>query len=189
MKKKCGIILMAAGAIALVLAAGLQISNLREDYKAEKESAKIITSLKKGMEEERQIEENEEEEAYIQIDGRNYIGYLSIPSIGCELPVLSNWNYENLRVAPCRFSGSIAMKNLVVAAHNYDHHFGRLALIEPGETVVFTDVKGNTSKFTSVETEELMPEEVDSMNDSGYELTMFTCTYSGQKRIAVRCRE
>ncbi len=38
----------------------------------------------------------------MDIDGRDYIGYLEMPTIGISLPVMSDWSYPLLRIAPCR---------------------------------------------------------------------------------------
>ena len=35
-----------------------------------------------------------------ELNGWDYIGYLSIPSIGLELPVMSQWSYAGLKIAP-----------------------------------------------------------------------------------------
>lgn len=37
----------------------------------------------------------------VQIDGRRYIGILSIPAVQMELPGVSEWSYPGLRIAPC----------------------------------------------------------------------------------------
>ena len=29
-------------------------------------------------------------------------GYLSVPSVGLELPVMAEWDYDRLKTAPCR---------------------------------------------------------------------------------------
>lgn len=60
------------------------------------------------------------------INGRDYIGVLSIPSLELELPVISQWDYPALKVAPCRYSGSLYQDNLIICAHNYASHFGKL---------------------------------------------------------------
>ena len=60
------------------------------------------------------------------INGRDYIGVLTIPSLELELPVLSQWDYPALKVAPCRYSGSLYQDNLIICAHNYASHFGKL---------------------------------------------------------------
>ena len=41
-----------------------------------------------------------------EIEGNGYIGLLEIPALGLSLPVMSEWSYPNLKLAPCRYSGS-----------------------------------------------------------------------------------
>ena len=40
------------------------------------------------------------------INGIDFIGVLRIPTLELELPVISEWNYPNLKSAPCRYSES-----------------------------------------------------------------------------------
>ena len=40
------------------------------------------------------------------INGIDFIGVLRIPALELELPIISEWNYPNLKTAPCRYSGS-----------------------------------------------------------------------------------
>ena len=51
------------------------------------------------------------------IDGRNYIGVLDIPALGLSFPIISEWSYDALQIAPCRYSGSAYLDNLVIAGH------------------------------------------------------------------------
>ena len=60
------------------------------------------------------------------IDGNDFIGVLQIPALDLELPVISEWSYPNLRIAPCRFSGSAYLDDMVICGHNYSAHFGKL---------------------------------------------------------------
>ena len=123
------------------------------------------------------------------VDGRLYIGILRIPSLGLELPVISDWSYEGLRVAPCRYSGSAYSDDLVVAAHSYASHFGKIHSLSYGEEVSFTDVRGNVFLYEVASIEELGSSDVAAMTESGWELTLFTCTFDGANRVAVRCEE
>lgn len=60
----------------------------------------------------------------VEIDGYYYIGYISIPALGMELPVMSDWSYPQLNISPCRYAGSTKTDDLVIAGHNYTRHFG-----------------------------------------------------------------
>lgn len=119
----------------------------------------------------------------------NYIGILRAPSIGLELPVIADWSYYNLNFAPCCFSGSAYQGNFVICAHNYAAHFGSLDRISPDDTIVFTDIGGNNFFYTVESIDILEPADIDEMISEEYDLTLFTCTFSGQARVAVRCKK
>lgn len=121
------------------------------------------------------------------VDGRSYIGVLEMPALSLELPVISEWSSSDLNVAPCRYAGSAYSNNLVIAAHNYRSHFGRLDNLSPGDEVVFTDVDGNVFRYEVIELETLSSYASDEMVSGDWDLTLFTCTLSGQQRITVRC--
>ena len=74
------------------------------------------------------------------IDGKDYIGVLTIPSLELELPVISQWDYAALKVAPCRYSGSLYQNNLIICAHNFASHFGKLKNLRAGDIAIFTDM-------------------------------------------------
>lgn len=120
------------------------------------------------------------------VNGRAYIGVLSIPSLNLELPVLSQWSYPNLKDAPCRYSGSLYQNDLIICAHNYASHFGRLKTLQPGDTLLFTDMDDQVVSFQMVEQETLEPNDQEAMTTGDWDLTLFTCTPGGQTRVTVR---
>lgn len=123
----------------------------------------------------------------VEIDGYNYIGYLSIPSLNLELPIMADWDYTRLKIAPCRYTGSVRGENLVIMAHNYDRHFGRLSSLSEGDIVIFTDMDGITTEYEVVGRDLLDPYAVEEMTSGDFDLTLFTCTYGGQSRVTVYC--
>ena len=122
-----------------------------------------------------------------EIDGHNYIGFVGIPALELELPVMADWTYPQLKIAPCRFTGSIFTDDLVIMAHNFERHFGRIRDLKPGETVTFTDMEGQTISNEGVVLDILHPTAVENMTAGEYDLTLFTCTYGGKSRVTVRC--
>ncbi len=121
------------------------------------------------------------------LDGQEYIGVLEIPSHALRLPVISDWSYPALRISPCRYSGSAYTDDFVISAHNYRSHFGCLKSLPMGAEILFTDMDGNIFSYEVVERTTLNPEDVESMIDSEWDLTLFTCTVGGQYRVTVRC--
>ena len=120
------------------------------------------------------------------INGRDYIGVLTIPSLELELPVLSQWDYPALKVAPCRYSGSLYQDNLIICAHNYASHFGKLKNLRVGDTAIFTDMDENVVRFRLAAQETIQPEDLEAMEAGDWDLTLFTCTVGGQSRVTVR---
>lgn len=78
----------------------------------------------------------------VMLDGYEYVGYVEIPVLGLKLPVMSEWDYTRLKIAPCRQFGSSRTDDLVIAAHNYESHFGHLKDLSEGDSVTFTDMEG-----------------------------------------------
>ena len=124
----------------------------------------------------------------VEIDGHAYIGYISLPTLELELPVMSEWSYPKMKIAPCRYWGSVYLDNMVIAAHNYVDHFGRLSSLSVGEPVRFTDVDGNVFEYTVSELLELKPDQtLEMVKGLDWDLTLFTCNTSGRQRLTVRC--
>lgn len=122
-----------------------------------------------------------------QIYGYDYIAMLSIPALELELPVMDEWDYTRLRINPCRYAGTAYLRNLVICAHNYTSHFGRLSSLSIGDEIILTDMDGNVFRYLVGEIMTLGPAAVEEMTDSGWDLTLFTCTLGGATRVTVRC--
>ena len=120
-----------------------------------------------------------------KVNGHEYIGTLSIPSLGLKVPVQRNWSYENLSVSPCRYSGSAYAGNLAIIAHTY--HFGKLSSLALDATVTFTDMENNVFRYVVREKNTISPNDANEIAHSGHDLTLVTCTLSGTKRVAVYC--
>lgn len=121
------------------------------------------------------------------INGIDYIGVLRIPSLELELPVISQWSYPGLKIAPCRYTGSAYLNNLIICAHNYTSHFGNLKNLQEDDIVTFTDIDENVFTYEVELLETLMPTDIEEMENSGWDLTLFTCTIGGSYRVTVRC--
>lgn len=202
MKNKRGIGLITIGIVFIFAAAGLSLYNHIEEKNAENSSAKAAEILEKEIiiKQEFEIYENAAEENipdYIlnpkmdmpeaEIDGVGYIGTLEIPKIGLVLPVISEWSYPNLKIAPCRYFGSVYLDNMVIAGHNYKSHFKELESLSAGDSVIFRDVDGNEFLYLIGAKEVLPPTAIEEMTSGEWDFTLFTCNRTGTYRIAIRC--
>lgn len=124
-----------------------------------------------------------------EYDGRRYVGVITIPALEVELPVLKGWSRSGAKIAPCRFEGTPYMDDLVICAHNYQSHFGRLNTLKTGDLVQFMDMEGNLFTYQVVSFEILQPNQAELLRSGGWDLTLFTCTIGGQTRFTVRCEK
>ena len=116
-----------------------------------------------------------------------YIGVLDLPALNLSLLVMSDWDYERLKMAPCRQFGSAATDDLVIAGHNYINHFGSLGMLKAGDSVTFTGTDGAVNTYVVSETATISPTETEKVTESGYPLVLYTCTYGRQSRIVIYC--
>lgn len=198
MRNKLGNALIALGVLALLAAVLLMGYNQWDSTRAEKAADRVLTQLEESIAEPRTIYPGDAAEPTADtempvgtIDGYDYIGYLSIPSIGLALPVMQQWSYPGLKIAPGRYSGSLYTDDLVIAGHNYARHFSPLTHLTVGTEVLFVDMNDNTWHYAVSNTEVLQPTQIEEMAvktpDSNWDLTLFTCTTTGQARYALRC--
>lgn len=200
MRTKVGSICMTLGVLLLIGAVGLLAYNRWDDWRAGHSVAEIQDALEDaentkninntGGSETADSTSQTGEMGTIEIDGYEYIGTLSIPSYGLELPIMAEWSYPGLKIAPGRYSGSIWTDDLIICGHNYERHFGNLKYLETGDEITFTDVDGNVFSYQVEEVIILQPTDVEEMvsQESGeWDLTLFTCTIGGQTRVTVRC--
>ena len=133
-------------------------------------------------------EEPEDEPQSLTVMGYDVLGTLRIPSVDIDLPVLNEWSYDLLTVAPCRYSGSIETGDLVILGHSYRTHLHPLRQVQPGDSVELTDAAGTVHRYVVAETEILRGSD-GSLLPSGYPLTIFTCTADSKHRFLARCSE
>ena len=195
-RKQKGRFLIRLGLLLIAAALCFIIYNLYEEHRAREQSGQALDALQEYIPGSDQNNDtsmpdymlNPDMEMPTQtIDGIDYIGVLEIPSLNLELPVISQWSYPNLRIAPCRYSGSAYSGGLVIAAHNYDSHFGRLKTLQTDDEVIFTDIDGNTFTYKVAVMEILEPLATEEMKSEEWDLSLFTCTIGGRSRVTVRC--
>lgn len=206
MRKGIGICCILLGITCMLAAAGLVVYNRFESKTGAQFSQALLQDIQEKMEETAQAETKQQgnrteemiaeeftellprEMATISVDGYNSIGFLTIPVLELELPVLTDWSYEKLKKAPCHYYGSCYDADFVIAAHNYPAHFGRLSELRQGDLVFFTDAVGECHCYEVVLLETLEPTATVEMITSGFDLSLYTCTTGGSNRVTVRCR-
>jgi len=186
-EQKIGRILASAGTVLIVLALLIVGGNIREDEQAGKASQEIGEKVE-ALTTDTDASAVADTMETVQVEGHSYIGMISIPALNIELPVMDSWSLPNLKIAPCRYKGTVQGNDLIICAHNYRKHFGLLNTLDIGDEVVFQDVRGMQTAYRITEITLLQPDQVREMEEGDWDLTLFSCTYMGYARVTVRCR-
>ena len=197
-----GKILTGVGLLLIAAALLLTVYNIRESDRAGAESEEMVVrmeSLTADLPERLETEKKELVPEYkknpememptVEVNGQECVGMIEIPALGLKLPVISEWSDAKLKKAPCRYSGSAYLKNMIIAGHNFRTHFSGIKRLNPGDSVVFKDADGNVFSYEVAEIETVGGYDIEKMEAGDWDLTLFTCTNKGKARAAVRCRE
>ena len=197
-----GKLLTGVGLLLIAAALLLTVYNIRESDRAGAESEEMVVrmeSLTAALPERLETEKKEPVPEYkknpememptVEVNGQECVGMIEIPALGLKLPIISEWSDAKLKKAPCRYSGSAYLKNMIIAGHNYRTHFSGIKRLNTGDSVVFTDADGNVFSYEVAEIETVGGYDIEKMEAGDWDLTLFTCTNKGKARAAVRCRE
>lgn len=203
-KRIRAVLLLVLGAALLLGAAALVLVQQQRDRLAGETAATLVSAIKSGrctvqtepvqttVSDSDSVPEAPSnasapmEAIAITPDGYGLLGIVRIDALSIELPVLAQWSYSLLDIAPCRYSGSIAGENLVILGHSYDSHFRPLRQAEVGMDVTLTDATGRLHRYRVAAVETVAGSDGDAL-PSSYPLTIFTCTSDSRHRVLVRC--
>lgn len=78
----------------------------------------------------------------IEIDGENFIGLIEIPLYDCTLPVYASWEQGRADDFPCRYTGSVYDRTLIIGGSNAVGQLDLTKTITEHDRVFFTDTEG-----------------------------------------------
>ena len=196
-------VLLAFGIVCLTAALGLSVYNLASSDRAATQAADVVEALTPLMtppiEEEggtanavpsvpMEGDHPDREMPTVELDSTRYVGRLEIPELRLNLPVAASFSMKQLTKTPALYAGSVYGGDMVIAAHNYNSHFGRLNQLEVGDEVRFVATDGRVYRYVVGWSEKMAPSESEEMvEDANWDLTLFTCTYNGKQRFTLRC--
>lgn len=200
MRRKLGVSLMALGLALLAASVGLLTFNRREADRAEAASLELLPAISEAIAQHQTVQETEPalqlplptepttpRMKEVEVDGRLCVGYVSIPRLSLDLPVLAACTDENLKISPCLYSGTTMEDDLVLAGHNYRRHFGPIRRLKIGNDVIFVDMDGNTTHYQVAAVDAVPPTAVEEVTSGQFDLALVTCTYGGETRLVVYC--
>lgn len=131
-------------------------------------------------------------------DGHSFsvIGLIEIKSIKLNYPIISTYNDELLKIAPCRFYGPMPNEvgNLCIAGHNYNSYkfFSKLKDLSNGDIVTIYDLSGNKIDYSIYKSYETDYNDLTCTNqdtNGKKEITLITCNNIKNKRRVIKATE
>lgn len=123
----------------------------------------------------------------LEIDGRNIIALIEIPSTDTQLPIEDKWNKIDFGFFPGRFGGCIYDGTLIVGGYDRKGSFDVLKKLEIGNEITVTDMMGTkySYKVSSIERKKSAKQE--DLFDVSSHVTLFVRDEGTMDYIVVRC--
>ncbi len=181
--------------IGLLLAAGGSIGwNLYEQNNAKSASESLLALAEQKLEAQQAQPSQPQElptasgEESTSWDLYNLDGILSIPSLGLRLPVLSDYSEDLLKVSVCVYEkdGEGQPPRMILAGHNYPAHFGKLSSLQPGDSVGYEPIEGESISYQVVEVTEIAADDREALESGEWDMTLLTCNWDMSRRVLAR---
>ncbi|WP_091495547.1 class D sortase [Amphibacillus marinus] len=177
-KLRVGVIAMFVGTICIAIA-------LTYDWYTTSRSASLVQAmdlLRSGAE----IDHLEQWSA----EDLDSVYQLEIPAIELDQYVLAETTEENLALALTQVieGRNPELDNVTIAGHRGyrgDRHFSKLPDVQKGDELVLSD-QTHRYRYLVKSIEVVEPQDVHVLENNGPELTLITCTLSGEQRVVVK---
>lgn len=192
MRKKISLCCICLGIVCILGAAGILGYTQIEEKNAASFSQTVTTVFGEELQKTYTTEGETEQllTKSIAINGAEYMGVLLIPQLELELPVASTYTEALLQQTPCVFAGEIETEDIIIAAHNYEVHFGKISQLEVNDEIFLVDVAGKMHQYQLVLEETLDGDDLADLYAGEWDLTLFTCSHlNNAKRAVLRFEE
>lgn len=123
----------------------------------------------------------------LQIDGRDFVGLVEIPTFGVTLPIYNAWDAAKTTDYPCRFCGTVYDGSLVIGGADQQGQFDFLDRIELGNVIKVVDMTGGEYEYTVTRVDRSKTAEADILIDDSCDLTLFVRDTYSLDYLIVRC--
>lgn len=126
--------------------------------------------------------------ASMELDGVNIIGIIEVPKYSAKLPIHATWNGDLLSWIPCRFSGSIYDRSLIIGTGEGEGQFSFADTIQLGDLIYVTDMEGGRYSYSVSDIDRADHANSDTLQSDACDLTVFVKDSLSMKYIIIRCK-
>lgn len=179
-----GILLIAISAIVLV---NDLVSKKNDAVNAEQILLKVEQIIPDGM-------DMYPEERYsdtmpsMEIDGIDVAGIIEVPKYNMKSVINSNWDKNHVFSVPCRFTGSVYNRTLIIGSSDYSGQFDFANTMNVGEIIYITDMEGGRYTYSVEKIEHSKNAETQKLQSGGWDMTVFVKQTSSNQYLFLRCK-
>ncbi len=182
-------VLKIAGLVLLLAGVGLFVFTRLSAAYGQRQVTQMMTDLERLLPERWSgvAAENTDAMPVLSLDGQDVVGVLEIPVYGVALPVGDQWSTAGITTHPCRFTGSLYDRDLVIGGVDRQGQLACLDVIEDGTAVTVTDMTGAVFSYTVARVERSKSAKAEVLVAEDYDLTLFVRDTYSLEYILVRC--
>ena len=185
-RKACVIVGACLLAAAVVLLSAWQV-NIRISEKKAKEYVDTIYKLIPKPQGAVVAQRSDNTMPALSVDGKDFVGILEMPRYESAQPVCASWG--SISKTPCRFSGSIYDRTMLLGATTQKGQYDFYREICVGDSVLFTDMAGNRYSYAVTDVSYTKSADRDTLYREDASLTLFIKNVYAVEYIIVYCDE
>ena len=155
----------------------------------EYDAARALTKAQELMPDRVDLYPEERSKDYMpamEIEGLNIAGIIDLPDQGYKAVFRSTWDADHARALPCRYTGSVYNRTLVIGAYGGEGQFDFAHRLEAGQTLYVTDMEGGRYRYAIERIEHAKRINEKKLTSGDWDLTVFVKQTSGEY-LLIRC--
>ncbi|MBP3322194.1 MAG: sortase [Clostridia bacterium] len=123
----------------------------------------------------------------MEIKGLNIAGIIDLPDQDYKAVFRSTWDADHARALPCRYTGSVYNRTLVIGAYGGTGQFDFAKRLDAGQILYITDMEGGRYRYEIKRIEHAKRISEKKLTSGDWDLTLFVKQTSGGY-LLLRCR-
>ena len=169
----------------LLIAGGLTVFTVDKisTKTVEYDAARALTKAQELMPDRVDLYPEERSKDYMpamEIEGLNIAGIIDLPDQGYKAVFRSTWDADHARALPCRYTGSVYNRTLVIGAYGGAGQFDFAHRLEAGQTLYVTDMEGGRYRYAIERIEHAKRINEKKLTSGDWDLTVFVKQTSGE---------
>lgn len=191
LKGKFSLVCILAGAVLILVAVAILLANGFSARQDARDARRILeeaqTLMPQAMDRIPQ-ERGNNTMASMEIEDVNVIGVISFPGYGRTLPLAGQWDTSLVRSMPCRFTGSIYDRSLIIGAMDGESQIPFASRMEVGDEILLTDMEGGRYTYRVEAIHHARHATLAKLQEGEYDLTIFVKDSQHSEYLLIRCR-